>query len=152
MNELENLMSYITSAGGLPNIILFISGSLFFIIECIKLGDYILSRLGIETRFSLKRKQESETLSHHDEQLAKMQTELETLKIASREILGDRLNQKYKVYLRKGYIPEDEYEEFISFHDAYNGIGGNHTGDAKFEKCIKDLPIRTDEHLNIRCI
>lgn len=29
----------------------------------------------------------------------------------------------------------------ISLHDAYKGVGGNHSGDAKFEYCINHLPV-----------
>lgn len=62
-------------------------------------------------------------------------------RIASREALADRINQKYKQYIDDGGIPEDEYDEFTSLHAAYKGVGGNHTGDAKFEYCINNLKI-----------
>lgn len=60
---------------------------------------------------------------------------------ASREALADRINQKYKYYIDIQGIPEDEYDEFIALHKAYQGVGGNHTGDAKFNYCMENLKI-----------
>lgn len=60
---------------------------------------------------------------------------------AQKEALADRINQKYKYYLSIKGIPEDEVDEFISLHTAYNGVGGNHNGDAKFKYCMEHLPI-----------
>ena len=55
--------------------------------------------------------------------------------------LAEKINEKYKYYISINGIPEDEYDEFVSMHKAYNGVGGNHHGDAKFEYCIEHLPI-----------
>ena len=57
------------------------------------------------------------------------------------KMLDTWFNEKYKYYLSIGGVPEDERDEFISLHDAYKGVGGNHNGDAKFEYCINHLPI-----------
>ncbi len=66
---------------------------------------------------------------------------MEAIIVAQKELLADRINQKYKVYLNMRGIPEDEYEEFIALHAAYKGVGGNHNGDAKFDYCMNNLPI-----------
>lgn len=60
---------------------------------------------------------------------------------AQREVLADKINDKYKHYLQIQGIPEDEVDEFVSLHKAYKGVGGNHSGDAKFEYCMNHLPI-----------
>lgn len=60
---------------------------------------------------------------------------------ANKEMLAEKINEKYKYYISINGIPEDEYDEFVSMHKAYNGVGGNHHGDAKFEYCIEHLPI-----------
>lgn len=65
---------------------------------------------------------------------------------AQKEILAEKINEKYKYYLSIDGIPADEYDEFVSLHKAYNDVGGNHHGDAKFEYCInhlKVLPVKT---------
>lgn len=67
--------------------------------------------------------------------------QIESLIIANKEMLAEKINEKYKYYISIGGIPEDEYDEFVNMHKAYNGVGGNHHGDAKFEYCIKHLPI-----------
>ena len=56
-------------------------------------------------------------------------------------MLAEKINEKYKYYISIKGIPEDEYDEFVSLHKAYNGVGGNHHGDAKFQYCIDHLPI-----------
>lgn len=60
---------------------------------------------------------------------------------ANKEMLAEKINEKYKYYISINGIPEDEYDEFVSMHKAYNGVGGNHHGDAKFEYCMEHLPI-----------
>lgn len=62
---------------------------------------------------------------------------IESIKIANRVSLGDRINERYKYYTKIQGIPEDELDEFVNLHDAYNGVGGNHGGDKKFEKAMK---------------
>ena len=63
---------------------------------------------------------------------------------ASREELADKINSKYKLYFKQGYIPLDEYDEFVNLHRAYKLVGGNHSGDEKFKKCCELLEIRDD--------
>lgn len=67
--------------------------------------------------------------------------QIEALIIANKEMLAEKINEKYKYYISIKGIPEDEYDEFVSLHKAYNGVGGNHHGDAKFQYCIDHLPI-----------
>lgn len=63
------------------------------------------------------------------------------LMAAQREVLADKINEKYKYYISIKGIPEDEVDEFTNLHTAYKGIGGNHSGDAKFEYCINHLHV-----------
>lgn len=68
------------------------------------------------------------------------------LMVAQREVLADKINEKYKYYISIKGIPEDEVDEFTNLHSAYKGVGGNHSGDAKFEYCINHLcviPVET---------
>lgn len=67
--------------------------------------------------------------------------QIQALVKANKEMLAEEINKKYKHYINIKGIPEDEYEEFVSLHQAYNGVGGNHNGDAKFQYCIDHLPI-----------
>ena len=67
--------------------------------------------------------------------------QINSLVESNKEMLAEKINEKYKYYISIGGIPEDEYDEFVSMHDAYNGVGGNHHGDAKFQYCIDHLPI-----------
>ena len=67
--------------------------------------------------------------------------QIDSLIAANKEMLAEKINEKYKYYISIQGIPEDEYDEFVSLHSAYNGVGGNHHGDAKFLYCIEHLPI-----------
>lgn len=75
------------------------------------------------------------------ESITSRDMQIESLVIANKEMLAEKINEKYKYYIGIKGIPEDEYDEFVSLHKAYNGVGGNHHGDAKFEYCIEHLPI-----------
>lgn len=66
---------------------------------------------------------------------------IDALVVANKEMLAEKINEKYKYYISIGGIPEDEYDEFVNMHGAYNGVGGNHHGDAKFKYCVEHLPI-----------
>lgn len=73
--------------------------------------------------------------------IAEKDVRIEALVIANKEMLAEKINEKYKYYISIGGIPEDEYDEFVSLHAAYKGVGGNSHGDAKFEYCMEHLPI-----------
>lgn len=79
-------------------------------------------------------KELKDSISVRDEQI-------NALVSANKEMLAEKINEKYKYYISIGGIPEDEYDEFVSMHSAYNGVGGNHHGDAKFEYCMTHLPV-----------
>lgn len=72
--------------------------------------------------------------SQRDEQIA-------SLIIAQKEMLAEKINEKYKYYISINGIPEDEYDEFVALHHSYNMVGGNHHGDAKFNYCVQHLPV-----------
>lgn len=73
--------------------------------------------------------------------IADRDVQINALVVANKEMLAEKINEKYKYYISIQGIPEDEYDEFVSLHSAYNGVGGNHHGDAKFQYCIEHLPI-----------
>lgn len=83
----------------------------------------------------------SQSVSSMVVKLDKMDTKNSLNETATREVLGDRINEKYKYYLKIKGIPEDEVDEFANLHAAYKGVGGNHTGDAKYNYCINNLAI-----------
>jgi hypothetical protein len=87
------------------------------------------------------RKQSLEIQKELKDSIAARDVQIEALVIANKEMLAEEINKKYKHYISIKGIPEDEYDEFVSLHKAYNGVGGNHHGDAKFQYCIDHLPI-----------
>lgn len=77
--------------------------------------------------------------------------QIDNLMAAQREVLADKINEKYKYYISIKGIPEDEVDEFTNLHTAYKGVGGNHSGDAKYEYCMNHLeviPVKTKLILN----
>lgn len=87
------------------------------------------------------RKQSLEIQKELKDSISARDTRIDSLVIANKEMLAEKINEKYKYYISIKGIPEDEYDEFVSLHKAYNGVGGNHHGDAKFQYCIDHLPI-----------
>jgi hypothetical protein len=75
------------------------------------------------------------------ESVSVREEQINALVTANKEMLAEKINEKYKYYISIGGIPEDEFDEFVSMHKAYNGVGGNHHGDAKFEYCKEHLPV-----------
>ena len=65
-------------------------------------------------------------------------------------ILADNLNRKCKYYWYLQYIPEDEFDEFVKEHKAYNNLHGNSTIDTKFEKVITSLEVKSDTAIGDR--
>ena len=68
------------------------------------------------------------------------------LKEANIMILGDRLTQKTKYYLRTGYIPAEEMTEYRALYDSYKNMGGNHGVDDLVEKTIETLPLQPSDN------
>lgn len=131
---------------------LIVLGVLFAIRELVNLKRDILNSLGLEKREEIEKKETKARLDalavqirelkdSVDKRLDELQENSNRQQAALREDLADKINDRYKRYFSLGYIPTDEFDEFIQIHDAYKGIGGNHSGDAKFEKCIKSLKV-----------
>lgn len=92
-----------------------------------------------------KNEKKDESLSKHDEAIEALTKGQELQSIALRMILCNSLNERYIKYRKQNYIPENEYEEYKDMHKAYNGVGGNHTGDSKFEWAIAHLERKIDD-------
>ncbi len=90
--------------------------------------------LQIQRELSESIKEIIETNSDKDKQI-------DNLMIAQREVLADKINDKYKYYISIKGVPEDEVDEFTNLHEAYKSVGGNHSGDAKYEYCINHLSV-----------
>lgn len=68
-------------------------------------------------------------------------SQINSLTEALRELLAEKINEKYKYYISINGIPEDEVDEFVNLHKAYNGCGGNHNGDAKYAYVMEHLQV-----------
>lgn len=71
----------------------------------------------------------------------KRDVDIDVLKMANMVLLGEKINKKYKEYIALHGIPEDEVDEFTNLHTVYKSLGGNHTGDAKFDYVMKHLDV-----------
>lgn len=87
------------------------------------------------------RKQSLEIQKELTDSIAARDIQINALVNANKEMLAEKINEKYKYYISINGIPSDEYDEFVNLHAAYKGVGGNHTGDAKFQYCIDHLTI-----------
>ena len=55
-----------------------------------------------------------------------------------------RLIQLCKLYLRQGYMTQDQYEQLIEFYRLYSALGGNGQAKDYYQRTIQ-LPIKTQE-------
>lgn len=87
-------------------------------------------------------KEISKTVESVSSQLDEIQEQSTCTASALIETMADRLNQKCQVYINtKHGIPEDEVEEFVSYYNKYEQIGGNHGLKRKVDYCLEKLPI-----------
>lgn len=136
-------------------VVLIVLGVLFAVREVKELFNDLTKSFGIERKSDIEKKELKDSITNLatkienldnkvDIRFDKMQKDLDNVTKATREELGDKINLKYKRYFEIGYIPADEFDEFVSLHDAYKTVGGNHTGDAKYKKCIESLKVQDD--------
>lgn len=143
-------------------IFLIFFGILSIILQSINMLKNLRDAFGIELKEDVEKREIKESISELSsefktsinslesqikdmrEQYNVFQKEMDNITIATREELGDKINLKFKRYFELGYIPADEFDEFVNLHNAYNLVGGNHTGDAKYEKCITSLKVLDD--------
>ena len=67
--------------------------------------------------------------------------QITALMCGSKELLGDRIDEKYSRYIALGGIPENEVDEFEDLHSAYKQLNGNHTRDSKYRYVREQLPV-----------
>lgn len=144
-----------------PYMVVLIAVAVLFVIKQIgALVPEVLKTLGLVRQRELDEAQMREDINNLNQELVeiknivsngfqKMEVEVNSLRrdnenvaLAHREELADKLNDRYRRYFKLGYIPSDEIDEFEHLHHAYNLVGGNHTGDAKYQKCIDSLDVK----------
>lgn len=94
-----------------------------------------------QNKLSEKQIELSKLISETRESGILRDNQISSLMLANRELLAEKINEKYKFYISIQGIPEDEVDEFTNLHTAYKGCGGNHSGDAKFDYVIEHLKI-----------
>lgn len=55
-----------------------------------------------------------------------------------------RLIQLCKIYMKQGYMTQDQYEQLNEFYKLYTGLGGNGQATDYYNRAIQ-LPVRDDE-------
>ena len=105
-------------------VVLIVLGVLFAIREVKELFNDLTKSFGIERKSDIEKKELKDSITN-------LSTKIENL------------DNKVDVRFDK-MQPADEFDEFVSLHDAYKTVGGNHTGDAKYKKCIESLKVQDD--------
>ena len=67
--------------------------------------------------------------------------QIEALMAGTKELLGDKIDQKYDKYIQLNGIPSNEVDEFGSVYEAYRALNGNHNRQRKYEYVTNNLPI-----------
>ena len=58
---------------------------------------------------------------------------IEALMLGNMELLGDKIDQIFSIYLALDGIPENEVEEFDGIFAAYKALNGNHKREEKYK-------------------
>lgn len=109
---------------------------------------WVVDKFGIETRSTRRAKQLEQILTNYDGKITSFEANFKALYDANRVSLGGQISQKYREYIKKGHIPLDEFDEFVDLHKIYKSLGGNHSGDLKFNKCM-ELPIVDEDAMHV---
>lgn len=104
--------------------------------------EWGITKLGITTKRQREIEEIAKLAELHDKQFEEILEKLEKIQLAQKESLLSMIDSSYKHFQELGYIPQEEYEQFVALHDAYNSIGGNHIGDMKFERIVNNYDIR----------
>lgn len=145
--NMNKIMEYLSKADTslLAIILTFIIGLICFIYskrqQIIDVWDDIYNRRKIQEELKDSQKKLSESVSSILKADNVRDTKIQSLIIADRELLADKINQKYKQYVTLQGIPEDEVDEFTNLYHAYKGLGGNHSGDAKYHYVMEHLEV-----------
>lgn len=105
----------------------------------------------------LQEKKDDDLVELIDEKLEPIVEEIEELRKHIRQIenkeKGDlsliitsyrfRLVQLCKIYLRQGYMTQDQYDQLTEFYKLYHSLGGNGQAKEYYEKTMK-LEIRSE--------
>ena len=67
--------------------------------------------------------------------------QIEALMFGTKELLGDKIDQKYDKYVQLQGIPSDEVDEFNSIYEAYSRLKGNHNREKKYNYVNDNLPV-----------
>lgn len=67
--------------------------------------------------------------------------QIEALMFGTKELLGDKIDQKYDKYIKLQGIPSDEVDEFNSIYEAYRKLKGNHNREKKYNYVNDNLPV-----------
>ena len=82
------------------------------------------------------------SLNRIQEMNAEQMEDMDAQKEALKMMLCNELDKRYRRYIELGYVPAGEFDEYVDMHNAYKGVGGNHTGDAKFDYVMKNLKVK----------
>lgn len=88
-----------------------------------------------------------EPIKHEIEDLRKYIREAENINNSHLQLVlasyRFRLTQLCRLYLKQGYMTQEQYEQLVEFFKVYHGLGGNGQAEEYYHKTIK-LQIRQD--------
>ena len=136
-----------------PLVLIFCAiGFIGLFVYLVDLYHKVKTELGFQTKTELKDKAAEMIRQDHECQLAELKQGMKEINIKLEDMtqvnimmLGDKIGQKCRYYLKIGYIPLKEYSYFKSMYESYKAIHGNHGIDDEYNYCIKNLEVRDDQ-------
>lgn len=110
--------------------------------------EWLISKLGLETKGMRQRREDHELLIQTSQSLQKISQmqndrdeQIKALMRGSKELLGAEIDKRYREYISLKGIPESEVDEFEDIFAAYKELNGNHGRDTKYYYVKNHLPV-----------
>lgn len=153
-------INYLFHDIGAANLTLIFFAVLFVFKATAEALEWICEKSGIETRWSLQKKQETKMLHAHEtmiETLSASQHDTHHEVKAIRQMLENHINQDnertvaslrttlyqlHKTFVAQEYISNEELKTFMELGRVYEGAGGDDIYHSKLEPEVLALPIK----------
>lgn len=121
----------------------------------VSIFEWGVDKLGLETKWMRKKREERNLLFQTSKNLAALQEkqakvsdhekewnkQMEALICGSKELLGAEIDKRYREYISLDGIPESEVDEFDDIFNAYKNLKGNHSRDTKYNYVKNHLTV-----------
>lgn len=105
------------------------------------LSESVSTIYSCQQEFSAQQDLMADKIDKIDEKVSNLENRMNRNDSATREMLCDKINNRFNRYMDLGGIPSDELEEFERLFNTYISLNGNGSAKVKYKYCIENLKI-----------